>query len=76
MVRIEVSDQGPGVPPRERQRIFELFYLSDPPSSGQSRGTGVGLALVRAYVEAHGGTVVVESNADKGARFRVSIPQK
>lgn len=74
-VRIDVADQGPGVPPQERQRIFELFYLGDPPAGRRSRGTGVGLALVRAYVEAHGGRVSVESNQDMGARFRVAIPQ-
>lgn len=75
-VRIDVTDEGPGVPPEERERIFELFYLSDPPASSQSRGTGVGLALVRAYAEAHRGKVSVESSRRKGAWFRVAIPQK
>lgn len=75
-VRMDVVDEGPGVPQEERERIFELFYLSDPPASSQSRGTGVGLALVRAYVEAHGGRVSVESNDGSGAQFRVTIPQK
>lgn len=74
-IRIDVTDQGPGVAPEERERIFELFHLSDPPASSQSRGTGVGLALVRAYVEAHGGKVSVDSPRDSGARFRVTIPQ-
>lgn len=75
-IRMEVVDEGPGVPPEERDRIFELFYLSDPPASSQSRGTGVGLALVRAYVEAHGGKVSVESTRGNGAKFSVTIPQK
>jgi len=75
-VLIDVADQGPGVPPSERDRIFELFYLSDSPASSQSRGTGVGLALVQAYAEAHGGRISVESNEGNGARFRVTIPQK
>ncbi len=76
-VRIDVVDEGPGVPPEERHRIFDLFYLSDPPASSQSRGTGVGLALVRAYVEAHGGTITVQSApGNSGAQFSVTIPQK
>ncbi|HSH41002.1 MAG TPA: HAMP domain-containing sensor histidine kinase [Arenicellales bacterium] len=74
-VSICVADQGPGVPPAERDRIFELFYLSDTPAGSQNRGTGIGLALVRAYVEAHGGTVTVESEQNSGAQFRVTIPQ-
>lgn len=75
-VTMDVSDEGPGVPAEERERIFRLFYLSDPPASSQSRGTGVGLALVRAYVQAHRGEVYVESTEGRGARFRVTIPQK
>lgn len=76
-VRIDVVDEGPGVPPEERHRIFDLFYLSDPPASSQSRGTGVGLALVRAYVEAHGGAITVQSApGNGGAQFSVTIPQK
>lgn len=74
-VHMEVEDQGPGIPVEARGRIFELFYLGEPPASCQSRGTGVGLALVRAYVEAHGGRVAVESTGGSGVRFRVKIPQ-
>lgn len=71
---IEVDDQGPGVRPEDRNRIFELFYLGDGPKSGGARGSGIGLALVKAYAQAHGGNVCVESSKDGGARFRVTIP--
>jgi two-component system, NtrC family, sensor histidine kinase GlrK len=73
-MELGVTDQGPGVPAEERDKIFELFYLGEAPGAGQSRGTGVGLALVRAYAEAHGGRVHIESRG-KGAKFRVTIPQ-
>lgn len=73
-VRIEVSDQGPGVGPDQRERIFELFYLGEGPMSSAERGSGVGLALVKAYARAHGGDVSVSSSPDNGARFRVEIP--
>jgi len=72
---IVVTDQGPGVPEGEREKIFDLFYLSEQPGSGAYRGTGVGLSLVRAYAGAHGGRVDVETRPKGGARFSVVIPQ-
>lgn len=73
-VRMEVSDQGPGVPFEYRDRIFELFSLGDGPASDGTRGSGIGLALVKAYVQAHGGDVSVDSSENNGARFRIAIP--
>ena len=72
-VELVVSDEGPGVPPADRERIFELYYLNEGPADNRLRGTGIGLSLVRAYVEAHGGKVYVEPAGEKGAHFRVSI---
>jgi two-component system sensor histidine kinase GlrK len=72
---IVVTDRGPGIPEGERERIFDLFYLSDQPGTGGYRGTGVGLSLVRAYAGAHGGRVDVETRPNGGARFSVVIPQ-
>jgi len=63
-IEIVVSDNGPGVPLVDRERIFEPFY------STKENGTGLGLALVRRYVEEVGGTVVCERNQPCGARFR------
>ncbi|MGA8259675.1 MAG: HAMP domain-containing sensor histidine kinase [Arenicellales bacterium] len=71
---IIVCDEGPGVPESERDKIFDLFYLGESTFDSRHRGTGVGLSLVRAYVEAHGGGVSVESS-NYGAKFRVVIPQ-
>lgn len=72
---IKVSDEGPGVPPGEREKIFDLFYLRERPGGSNIRGTGVGLSLVRAYTEAHGGRVNVDSDTNGGACFSVFIPR-
>ena len=72
-VQWSVSDQGPGVPPEYRQRIFEKFVRV---RSGASRtpGTGLGLPICRGIVEAHGGKLWLESPAGGGSRFRFTIP--
>ena len=68
-VVIEVRDDGPGIPDKELAYIFESFY------SGSSRGgTGMGLAIVKAIVEAHGGTVSAENLPGGGASFRLRLP--
>lgn len=72
-VVLDVIDNGPGIPASESERIFELFYRGIDAGS-QLRGTGVGLALVRAYVEAHGGTIKVVST-NPGGHFRVRLPK-
>jgi PAS domain S-box-containing protein len=68
-----VSDEGPGVPPEDRERIFELFRQSSHPQAA-ARGTGVGLAIVRRYVELAGGEVELQSAEGAGSTFRVRIP--
>ena len=68
-VVIEVRDNGPGIPDEELAYVFESFY------SGSSRGgTGMGLAIVKAIVEAHGGTVSAENLLGGGASFRLRLP--
>jgi signal transduction histidine kinase len=67
-VVIEVSDTGPGLSPDVARRIFEPFFTT------KAEGTGLGLAIVRQAVEAHGGTVVVESLPGQGATFRIRLP--
>jgi signal transduction histidine kinase len=72
-VRLAVDDDGPGVPPRERDRIFEPFVRVDAGRDRRSGGTGLGLALVRAIVTAHRGTVVATESPWAGARFVVHL---
>jgi signal transduction histidine kinase len=67
---VTVRDHGPGVPPRDRRRIFEPFR------SGRHGGTGLGLTIVERVAEAHGGSVEVEDAPGGGALFRLRIPAR
>jgi signal transduction histidine kinase len=67
---VTVDDQGPGVPPDVAPRIFSKFYRG----KATAGGTGLGLYIVRGLIEAHGGTVAVESGPGGGARFRFRLP--
>jgi heavy metal sensor kinase len=69
---LTVTDNGPGVPDHEQEAIFRRLYRGD--ASRSQRGTGLGLSLVKAVVEAHGGSVWVENALKGGARFIVSLP--
>ncbi len=73
-IRIEVADDGPGVAPSQRERVFERFYRVDPGRSRELGGTGLGLAIVKHLVEAMGGKVGVEANQPAGALFWVDLP--
>jgi two-component system nitrogen regulation sensor histidine kinase NtrY len=69
-VEIVVDDQGPGVPPTERDRIFEPYYTTKP------SGTGLGLAMVWKIVSEHGGRIEIHDAPERGARFRVVLPPR
>jgi len=69
----EVLDRGPGVPESETNRVFERLYRGD--RSRRSRGLGLGLSMVKALVEAHGGTVHILSQANEGSCFQIRIPR-
>jgi signal transduction histidine kinase len=73
-VRIAVSDTGIGIPLESQNKIFEPFYQVDNSSTRQYGGTGLGLSIVRSFVEAHGGTVWVESVPGQGSTFFVTLP--
>jgi two-component system, OmpR family, sensor kinase len=70
-----VEDDGPGIPPSERERVFARFNRTDAARDRASGGTGLGLAIVRAIVQAHGGHVTAEASPAGGARIRVVLPR-
>ena len=71
-VSIEVSDQGPGVAPDDRDKVFDWFFQGARLSHGRIKGSGLGLAIARELVVAHGGTIEVGDGP--GGRFRVVLP--
>jgi two-component system, OmpR family, sensor kinase len=71
---IEVADEGPGMPSDDANRVFERFWRSDPSRTRASGGAGLGLAIVAAIADAHGGRAEVQSTAGQGATFRVHLP--
>ena len=76
-VEIAIADNGEGIAAEHIERIFERFYRVDPARSRASGGTGIGLAIARAIVQAHGGTVTASSNgAEHGATFTVRLPTR
>jgi signal transduction histidine kinase len=72
--RLLVSDEGPGVPPEERERIWRPFQRGSAALERAVGGSGIGLTLVREIVEAHGGSVRVEPGQGRGATFVVELP--
>ncbi len=75
-VRIRVSDNGPGIPPEALPRLFERFYRVEPAEGESQRpgGFGLGLAITREIVAAHGGTIAVESQPGQGTTFVIDLP--
>jgi two-component system, NtrC family, nitrogen regulation sensor histidine kinase NtrY len=68
LVRVVVADNGPGIPPAEREKLFLPYY------STKQRGSGLGLAIVRRIVAEHGGSIDVTDNQPRGTRFAIEIP--
>ncbi|HKE77333.1 MAG TPA: HAMP domain-containing sensor histidine kinase [Acidimicrobiales bacterium] len=73
-VRVVVDDDGPGIPPADRTRVFERFTRLDEGRDRNAGGTGLGLAVVRAIVTGHGGTVAAGQSPRGGARFVADLP--
>lgn len=71
---LDVGDDGPGIPPDQRTRVFERFVRLDQSRTRRSGGTGLGLSIVQQIVHAHGGTVSVLDGPDGGALMRVVLP--
>ena len=75
-VKLEVVDQGIGIPHQEQQKIFEKFYRVGDPLVHNTKGSGLGLSLVRHIVHAHGGEVAVDSTPGQGSKFTIVLPVK
>jgi signal transduction histidine kinase len=73
-VRLEVVDHGIGIPAHEQGKIFEKFYRVGDPLVHNTKGSGLGLSLVRHIVQAHGGEVQVESAPGRGSKFTITLP--
>jgi two-component system, OmpR family, sensor kinase len=71
---LEVADEGPGLTPEVAAKVFEPFYRADKSRARQSGGAGLGLAIVAAIVEAHGGSVALATQPGAGATFSVRLP--
>ena len=67
---VSVEDDGPGIAPADRERIFEVFF------SSRGGGTGLGLPIAARIMQAHGGSIAVESEVGKGARFILTLPRR
>lgn len=75
-VIVSVADQGIGIPPEERERIFERFSRLDSRLVRQMKGTGLGLFICKSIVEAHGGRIWAEAAPGGGSRFRFTLPRE
>jgi two-component system sensor histidine kinase GlrK len=73
---LDVMDSGPGIPPEERNRIFEAFYQGKTPQGGHVKGTGIGLSVMTEFVNAHGGSIEILEAKTGGAHFRVRLPMR
>jgi len=71
---IDLADTGPGIPVADRDKVFEAFYSGQAPQGGPLKGTGIGLSVVREFVEAHGGKVEIIYGQYPGAHLRIRLP--
>jgi two-component system sensor histidine kinase SenX3 len=73
-IDLAIADRGVGIPVNEQQRIFEKFYRGSHATVRKTRGSGIGLSIIRHVAEMHGGQVLVESEAGQGSTFTLRIP--
>ncbi|MFF2023967.1 sensor histidine kinase [Streptomyces sp. NPDC058171] len=75
LIEVAVTDQGIGIPDRDKERVFERFYRVDPARSRATGGTGLGLAIVKHVAASHGGEVTVWSTEGQGSTFTLRLPE-
>ena len=73
-MEIKISDTGVGIPESEIPKIFDKFYRVKDPKTRKVMGTGLGLSIVKGIIEAHNGTIEVESVQGEGTTFRILLP--
>ena len=75
-VRLSVTDEGPGIPEQAHDRIFDRFWQVDAGDSRARGGSGLGLAIAKNIVEAHGGSILLDSRVGAGSTFTVAVPRR
>ncbi len=74
-IQMEIADNGPGIPSEEHEKIFQKFYQVEEYFTGKIEGIGLGLALAKRLVEAHGGKIWIESKLRQGSTFYFTLPK-
>ena len=74
MIRVEVADDGPGISPEAKEKLFEMFYTAGSHRADGRRGLGLGLSLCRSIVAAHGGEIAVRDQIPHGSVFSFTLP--
>jgi len=75
LAQITVADTGAGIPPDDLSRIFERFYRADKSRTKEGQGAGLGLAIAKEIIQAHGGQIKAESVVGLGTKFTITLPQ-
>ena len=76
VIQVSVADNGPGIADEMKTRIFEMFYTGEKNIADGQRSLGLGLALCRSIVNAHGGEIVIKDNIPQGALFIFTLPME